>query len=259
MQKRTRKQARKVYGIIGNKIKLDVITYESYLHYYTKLVNMDEGLNIIDRYLSIVRELSVKQAADFTKKLPIELRRELTRYEEFHVVLDSMRRQGVMVNIKKPDNVKKGLTEEEFLRAIGKRETKAKKVSAEVIVPEMDMQKESTGNSQKEKPLSSEAVAESEENVFFQEQLDEEKSLKDIETVSVDRDTNVSSTKNDAPASVKNEMPKQTAKKQTQKKPAVKNVNTKEKTGGIRWKYVLITFFMGLVLLGLWYVFLMFG
>lgn len=259
MQKRTRKQARKVYGIIGNKIKLDVITYESYLHYYTKLVNADEGLNIIDRYLSIVRELSVKQAADFTKKLPIELRRELTRYEEFHVVLDSMRRQGVMVNIKKPDNVKKGLTEEEFLRAIGKRETKAKKVSAEVIVPEMDMQKESTGNSQKEKPLSSEAVAESEENVFFQEQLDEEKSLKDIETVSVDRDTNVSSAKNDAPASVKNEMPKQTAKKQTQKKPSVKNVNTKEKTGGIRWKYVLITFFMGLVLLGLWYVFLMFG
>lgn len=258
IEKRTRKQARRVYGIIGNKVKLDVITYETYVHFYTKLVNMEEGINLVDRYLSVVKELSVKQAADFTKKLPLELRKELARYEEFHVVLDSMRRQGIMVNIKRPADVKKGLTEEEFMRAIGKREVKAKKVAAEIIEPGVDSEKSKSKpkkSDKEEKEDKKEVTTESEENVFFQEQLEDE-STSDTEKVE-----NTSS--GDATTSVvKNELPKHTTTKGNNKKSVQKpvqkpaKIKQEKKAGKIQWKYVLITFLIGLVLLGAWYAYL---
>jgi len=263
MEKRTRKQARKTYGIIGNKIKLDVITYETYVHYYTKLVNMEEGINIVDRYLSIVKELSVKQAADFTKKLPLELRRELTKYEEFHIVLDSMRRQGIPVNIKKPADVRKGLTDEEFMRAIGKRQAKAKKVSAQIIVPEVDEKqavadkKSGSGKTKTDKSVATGLTAEAEENVFFQEQEEKENSSTEINASENNAVREVSPVEK-KPTSIKNELPKQTVKKKETSKPIKRDMSKKEKKNGIRWKYILITFFAGLIVLGLWYVLLMY-
>lgn len=86
MEKRTRKKARQYYGMGERNVSLNVLTYQEFVQQYSTLMNENAGLNLIDRYLTVVRHLSPRQVADFTKRIPAEVRKELTRYEEFYLV-----------------------------------------------------------------------------------------------------------------------------------------------------------------------------
>lgn len=127
LNQRSRKKARDYYGMSNVNVKIDILTSDLFIEKYAMLNNESIGFNIIDRYVQVVRKLSVKQAVDFTRKLPPNILRELMEYEEYYKVLDYFRRNGYKVNTgKRPKNLKKGLSDEVFLEALSSK----KKIAA---------------------------------------------------------------------------------------------------------------------------------
>jgi hypothetical protein len=162
MNKRKRKDARTYYGMKSGKVNLDILNYDTYVRLYTYLLDEDRGLNIVDRFIYVVNQLSLTQTVDFIRRLPIEVRGRLNKYEEFHLVLNTLREAGIEVKAEKPSNLIKGLTDEEFIRAIrGEKKTTSKE--------EKDVKKEGAkGKVEKESTENpGEAIK---QNVFFNEE-----------------------------------------------------------------------------------------
>ena len=81
-------------------------------------MNPDLGVNIVDRFINIVKRLSPKQVAKFIQSLPPNVKKELQGYEEFWMVIDNLRRNKINIIATKPANMKKGLTGEQFMYAM---------------------------------------------------------------------------------------------------------------------------------------------
>lgn len=122
LNQRSRKKARDYYGMSNVNVKIDILTSDMFVEKFAMLTNESIGFNIIDRYVQVVRRLTVKQAVDFTRKLPPNIIRELMEYEEYYKVLDYFKRNGYKVNTgKRPKNLKKGLSDEVFLEALSSK------------------------------------------------------------------------------------------------------------------------------------------
>lgn len=139
LNQRSRKKSRDYYGMTNTNVKIDILTSDIFIKKYAILTNEEIGFNIIDRYVQVVRQLTVKQAVEFTGKLPPNIIRELMQYEEYYKVLSYFRRNGYKVNTgKRPKNLKKGLPDEVFLGALSsKKKIAVKKV---VSAPRMNEQ-----------------------------------------------------------------------------------------------------------------------
>lgn len=129
LHKRNRKQARSYYGIKTKTMKLDILTYGDYLTKYSILMNEQLGVNMIERYLSIAKTTTPKQMAEFTQKLPVNVRRNLQTYEEFWIVINSLKKYGINITATKPSVLKRGLTQEQYRKAI-ERDAKSKRGQA---------------------------------------------------------------------------------------------------------------------------------
>lgn len=124
LNQRSRKKARDYYGMSNVNIKVDLLTSDIYTEKLALLMNEAAGFNLIDRFVQVVRQLTVNQAVEFTAKLPPNMKRDLMEYEEYYKVLEYFKRHGYKVATgKRPKNLKKGLSDEVFLAALssGKR------------------------------------------------------------------------------------------------------------------------------------------
>lgn len=105
--KRNRQEARRYYGI--EHLDLDptvIIDMDAYADYYRKL-HKDEQLLV--NYLKICADMSPKQIADFTKRIPAEDRDYLAQFVEFHMLVDAVKNLGVVMKVKKPRKTKVGM------------------------------------------------------------------------------------------------------------------------------------------------------
>ena len=125
---RSRAAARKEYGMDSVKVPVNVLTSDLYLKKYAYLIDDTQGANLIDRYLIIVRDLTVKNAVSFTEKLPSNIRNKLMEYEEFWKIIDHFISCGFKVGLKKPKHLRRGMTPEAF-RVLMKKQTKKVRVS----------------------------------------------------------------------------------------------------------------------------------
>ena len=107
LHKRSRQEARKYYGI--EHLDMDptiVIDMDTYAECFERL-HKDEHL--LPNYLQVCADMSPKQIADFTKRMPAEDREYLAQFEEFHMLMDAIRKLGAEVRIKKPRKTKVGM------------------------------------------------------------------------------------------------------------------------------------------------------
>ena len=107
IHKRNRQEARRYYGI--EHLDLDptvIIDMDTYADYYQKL-HKDEQLLV--NYLKICADMSPKQIADFTKRIPAEDREYLAQFVEFHMLVDAVKNLGVVMKVKKPRKTKVGM------------------------------------------------------------------------------------------------------------------------------------------------------
>ncbi len=107
LQRRTRKDAREYYGIASNKIELGFLDNTTYVEFYRDLKQEDGTL--LENYINVCARMSPQQIADFTRRLPKDDISELAQFEEFHVVMQLLKRFGIDLKIKKPKVVRVGL------------------------------------------------------------------------------------------------------------------------------------------------------
>lgn len=81
---RTRAQARAYYHIDRKIIKKKCLTIDEYDEMYKYLASKDEGLNLMERFVTVSRWVSPEQLALFIKALPEDACNALKRYKEFY-------------------------------------------------------------------------------------------------------------------------------------------------------------------------------
>ena len=108
MKRRSRKDAREYYGI-GGQIDLGFLDEDAYITYYNDLRNESESL--IKNYVDVCAKMSPIQIADFTRRLPEDDLDELVKYEEFHTVIQLLKKMkiGKDLDFKKPKKAMVGL------------------------------------------------------------------------------------------------------------------------------------------------------
>ena len=107
INKRNRQEARKYYGI--EHLDLDpsvMIDMDTYAEYYKRL-HADEQLLV--NYLKVCSDMSPKQIADFTKRMPAEDRAYLEQFEEFHMLMEAVKSMGVVIKVKRPKKTVVGM------------------------------------------------------------------------------------------------------------------------------------------------------
>lgn len=107
LQKRSRKKAREYYGIGGDKIGSAFLDNTTYVELYN-ILKKGEG-TLIENFVKVCSELYVDQAYDFIRRLPKDDLDMLAQYEEFHKILQSLKKKGYGLKIKKPKTVRVGL------------------------------------------------------------------------------------------------------------------------------------------------------
>lgn len=109
MKKRSRKDAREYYGIGGQKLDVGFLDEDTYIEYYNDLRNSGESL--IKNYVDVCSKMSPEQIADFTRRLPEDDLDELVKYEEFHTIMQLLKKfkVGKDLNFKKPKRAMVGL------------------------------------------------------------------------------------------------------------------------------------------------------
>jgi hypothetical protein len=109
-RRRKRVDARHYYGIDEVFPDYGMLTYDDFREYYQYLIDHTQGINAIDRFLTIMKQLSAKQAAGFINGLPDATVQELAMNAEFFDVLDALRERRIdVVHIKRPKGVQPGL------------------------------------------------------------------------------------------------------------------------------------------------------
>ena len=134
---RNRATARKEYGMDSIKVPVNFLTSDMYLKKYAFLMDESQGAGLIDRYLIIVRDLTVKNAVSFTEKLPSNVRNRLMEYEEFWTIQDHFKSCGLEIALKKPKHLRRGLSPEAF-KEIMKKQKKVKLAVPREYIPIRD-------------------------------------------------------------------------------------------------------------------------
>lgn len=116
VQKRSRAEARRYYGIENQKIEPGFLDEESYVGFYKSLHKNNE---LLKNYLQVCSELSPKQIADFTKRLPEDERAYLAQFTEFHMLMDALKEFGLDLKIKKPRRVRVGMQTKQTIQIAG--------------------------------------------------------------------------------------------------------------------------------------------
>lgn len=107
INKRNRQEARKYYGIEHLDLEPSVmIDMDTYAEYYKRL-HADEHLLV--NYLKVCSDMSPKQIADFTKRMPAEDRAYLEQFEEFHMLMEAVKSMGVVIKVKRPKKTVVGM------------------------------------------------------------------------------------------------------------------------------------------------------
>ena len=126
LNKRNNRQAREYYGIGDAPINLGLLGNDTFTEYYNKLQDRAFGATLIERFVEVCRFMNQRQIADFIRRTPDEVLDELKKYEEFYVILDIIRGNGIDLKIKRPRRVQIGLSTpgsmERVRRQIGQNE-----------------------------------------------------------------------------------------------------------------------------------------
>lgn len=118
LHKRNNREARQYYGIANAPIKLNFLSNDAFLENYNNLLDPNMGCSVIERFVNICRYLSPDQVEDFIRRLPEDITHELRKYEEFYRILDTLKRNGIHMDIKRPRRVSIGLLTPENMDAI---------------------------------------------------------------------------------------------------------------------------------------------
>lgn len=172
LRKRTRRAARKYYGLQDSELRIDILSYGEYVLNYSKLMNPELGLNIVDRFISIVKRLSPKQVATFIQSLPPNVYQELQGYEEFWIVIENLRRSKINILATKPALVKRGLTDEQFRYALQSELKKKKGIRGPKISANIEgtlKSEETSETSLQDKNIDMDIEEEIKENYYFKE------------------------------------------------------------------------------------------
>lgn len=116
VKKRSRMEARKVYGITDGKLEFGFLNDEAYLECYRKL---HKDSDLMKNYIDCCGVLSPQQIADFTRRLPKDDMDELVKFQEFHVVMQLLKKFGFDLKIKKPKKCKIGLVTPKEIHFLG--------------------------------------------------------------------------------------------------------------------------------------------
>ena len=109
VRKRTKKDAREYYGIGHEKADLGFLNLDEFNELYGRFRNRTGS--VLENYLFICGNLgNPKQIADFTKRLPKDDLENLAAFEEFHMVMHSLKELGYDLQIEKPRKVSSGLS-----------------------------------------------------------------------------------------------------------------------------------------------------
>lgn len=108
LQKRTRKSAREYYGISSQKIEFGFLENSVFDDFYKKLEETDEK-SMLENYLTVCGQMTPQQIADFTRRLPADDKNYLAQFEEFHTVVQLLKKFGIDMKIKRPRRVTIGL------------------------------------------------------------------------------------------------------------------------------------------------------
>lgn len=129
LKKKSRKDARKYYGIASVDIDIGMLSPEAYSIYYQSLFNKENGSTLILRYLNVASRLTAAQNEDFINRLPGEIVDELREYEEFYVILDGLKAHGIDMKYKRPKHVKVGIKQSPALTLPQKKTVQAPKTN----------------------------------------------------------------------------------------------------------------------------------
>ncbi len=121
---RTRKEAREYYKIDAKLPDRKLVTYSEFLEYYRYLLDKNEGMNLVDRFVTISRWITPAQFASFMEKLPKGVIQTLMKYEEYYVVQNQLYRAGyASVREKCPKDAIQGITAEKIGDALDKKKS----------------------------------------------------------------------------------------------------------------------------------------
>lgn len=109
LHKRPRKDARVYYGLADKHIDLGFLNNQDYVEFYNYFKENEAELTCVERFIRLCDRLSPPQLADFIRRLPENELSELVQYEEFHVVLGLLRKEGIRFNVKRPKKLLIGL------------------------------------------------------------------------------------------------------------------------------------------------------
>ena len=178
VKKRTRKDARKYYGIANVGVDIGMLSPETYTVYFKALFNEENGKNLIIRYLNVASKMTPAQNEDFLEKLPKDTLEELKEYKEFYDFMDALKAQGVRVNFRRPKHVKVGILDSGMLLLNDSGNSEKKVIREEKKQEEFDFGSDafsSLVNEMEEMERQKEGIEESLEEELFEEEKQETK------------------------------------------------------------------------------------
>jgi len=195
IEKRNKRQAREYYGIADAPINLGFLGNDTFTEYYNRLQDETYGSTLIERFCNICTMMNKKQIADFIRRTPQEVVDELKKYEEFHVILEFIKGNGIDLKIKRPKKIQIGLSTpgnmERVRLQIGQNEgisqvktddgqisfsgNDVNRVVREPIIEKPDEPRRRTGNTYKK--TSQQSFADLLDNMWDDDETDEEEPL----------------------------------------------------------------------------------
>lgn len=108
LKRRSRRNARTYYGIDRHPIKYSAVGGE-HIDVLSELGNSEYGQSVLERFLILTKGMQAGELGDLIENLPLDIKNELSRYEEFYILLDAVKRKGGNVKFRKPKKVEFGL------------------------------------------------------------------------------------------------------------------------------------------------------
>lgn len=108
LKRRSRRNARTYYGIDRRPIKYSAVGGE-HIDVLSELGNAEYGQSVLERFLILTKGMPAGELGNFIENLPLDIKNELSRYEEFYILLDAVKRKGGNVKLRKPKKVEFGL------------------------------------------------------------------------------------------------------------------------------------------------------
>jgi len=99
---RSRREARRYYGIETANIAIRSLTNEMYAGYCCRLMDRANGPSVMSRLLTIAENMNPYQMGDLLSKLPQEILHELWQYTEYDQLRAQLKESGIKVPYRRP-------------------------------------------------------------------------------------------------------------------------------------------------------------